>query len=200
MERRREAFWLDPLFFLHQHRVERGDAHQPGHERRVFDRVPGPVAAEGEGDVGPVAAHGDADAEEENGGERPRQGRAHPLGKSLFPEGCDGKGKGHDHRRKARKQHGRVNRHPRVLEQVVKALSVRRHEAGILLEDGRVRKLLRQGEEGGGADLEGAELEAGHHRQEEELADAHHGHHGRFVFPLHVGNQRAAYGAHHQNP
>jgi hypothetical protein len=55
-----------PLFLDH-HRVQVRRAGEPGHERRVLHRVPGPVAAPAEHLVGPAAAEHDADREEEPG-------------------------------------------------------------------------------------------------------------------------------------
>ena len=54
-----------PALLLHHDRVQERGAGQPRQQRRVLDRVPGPVAAPAQLGVGPARAEQDADAEEE---------------------------------------------------------------------------------------------------------------------------------------
>ena len=75
-----------------------------------------------------------------------------------------------------------MDRHPVVLEEVVEAVAVGRDEAG-LLEHGRVGELGGERLERRDADGERAEVDPGHHRQHEELAEGEDGEDGRLERP-----------------
>ena len=68
-----------PAPLLHHHRVQVGGAGEPRQERRVLDRVPGPVAAPAEHLVGPPRAEHDADGQEAPGEQRPPPGLDEPA-------------------------------------------------------------------------------------------------------------------------
>ena len=65
-------------FFRYSKGVNQGGADQPGHERRVFHRIPEPPAAPAELIIGPPASHHDADREEHPGDRGPGARPARP--------------------------------------------------------------------------------------------------------------------------
>ena len=52
---------------------------EPGEQRGVFDRIPGPVATPAEFDVSPLRAQDDADGEEKPGEQRPSPRGVDPV-------------------------------------------------------------------------------------------------------------------------
>ncbi len=84
-----------PPLLLDHDRVQEGGADQPRHQRRVLDRVPGPVAAPAELGVGPAGAEQQAEAEEGPGDQGEAAGGADPGGvESAGDQGADAKAKG----------------------------------------------------------------------------------------------------------
>ena len=143
---------------LDHHRVQEGGADQPRHQRRVLDRVPGPVAAPAELGVGPAGAEQQAEAEEGPGDQGEAAGGADPGGVELAgDQGADGEGEGDREGDVPRVEHRRVDHHARVLQQRVEADAVGRHRAQL----------------GEGVDAAGEEHQAG-----EEARDPGH-HRGR---------------------
>ena len=64
-----------PAPLLDHDRVQERGPRQPRHQRRVLDRVPGPVPAPSELGVGPARAEQEAEAEERPGDQREAAGR-----------------------------------------------------------------------------------------------------------------------------
>jgi hypothetical protein len=64
---------------LHERAVQVRRAREPRHERRVLDRVPGPIAAPAELLVAPQAAEQEAEREESPGDHRPGARHVDPL-------------------------------------------------------------------------------------------------------------------------
>src|ERR1700721_891421 len=62
-------------FFLHHGGVQEGGAGEPGHERRIFNRIPSPVAAPTEHGVGPVSPEKNSAGEERPGMGAPAAGK-----------------------------------------------------------------------------------------------------------------------------
>ena len=149
---------------LDHHRVQRGGGEEPRHEAGVLDGVPGPPAAEAERLVRPVAAHHDADSKHAAARQRPRERGPHPLRVAALPEPGHGEGEWHHQQREAEEERRRVNDHPRVLEEVVEALALGRHEAGHL-QHGRLGKLLGEAHERADADRQRPQLQADDHRE-----------------------------------
>ncbi len=110
---------------LDHDRVEKRRAREPREQRRVLDRIPRPVAAPPELDVGPPHAERDADREEEPAQQRPAPHRRQPLRvEAARDEGSDRVGERNRRRDIAEVEHRRVDRHPRVLELRVHAAPV----------------------------------------------------------------------------
>ncbi len=140
--------------------VEQGGRRQPGDERGVLDRVPGPVAAEAEHDVGPPGAEADAQAEEEPAEHGPLLRALHPeLVAAAEQQRADGEGERHREADVADEQRRRVQHHARVEEQRVEA---ERHGAGFGREE-RVGAAVEDHERGehGGDDAEHRDGAAG---------------------------------------
>ena len=113
------------LFFLDHHRVQKSRAGQPGQQGGIFDRIPTPVPAPAEHDVGPFAAQELACAQEKPREQGPAARGANPFFVDLpGQERGHGKGVGHDEAHIAVVEHGGVYRHDRVDEQGVHTRSV----------------------------------------------------------------------------
>ena len=147
---------------LQQHAVHQRRRCEPRHERGVLDRVPTPVAAPAQGHVGPVSAEQDRASERDDGEQRPREGGAHPLVVPTPPQRGDRERERHRGRGVAEEHDGRVDRHPRVLQQGVEPLAVERHLSQRQPVEETERRLLQQdeeqGDEGGVVDDERAVL------------------------------------------
>ncbi len=124
---------------LDHHRVQVRRPGEPGHERRVLHRVPGPVAAPAELHVGPPPAQQDPDREEEPGEEHPAARAADPrVVQTPGDERRHREGEGDRQSHVAQVEARRVDHHRRVLEQRVEAPPVMRNvEARKLLEGAR---------------------------------------------------------------
>src|SRR5208282_809594 len=100
-------------------------AGDPGHERGVFHRVPGPVAAPTEDGVGPVGAEKDADGLEGPGHHGPAASDVDP-----FLAGITAKERGESEGERDREsgvaevEVRRMNGHFRILEQRVEPVAV----------------------------------------------------------------------------
>ena len=68
----------DPAPLVDEGGVQVRGGEQPGHERRIFNRVPRPVATPTEHIVGPPAAEDDADGQAQPGYEHPAAQRRAP--------------------------------------------------------------------------------------------------------------------------
>ena len=159
------------------------DQGEPGDERGVLHRVPGPEAAEAEGFVGPGTAHEDARTQHHHPEEGPRQGRGHPVAQAALPQPGDRVGEGHQRGREAQEQRGRMDGHPVVLQQRVKtaAISELRDALQVVGQGGPrqadvLRKLADQ-QEGTAADADLAEVNAQQHGGQEGLYQREDGHH-----------------------
>ncbi len=140
---------------LHHHRVEVGGGREPGQERGVLDRVPGPEAAPAQHLVAPPGAHGDADGEAAPGQQRPASGLDQPpLPQAAGDEGGDGKRERDGEPYVAQVQDRRVDQHQRVVLQ-------QRVGTGAVQRDGADRA------EGVGRTDEQAEEEDRHHQDAE---------------------------------
>ena len=108
--------------------MQQGGAGQPGHKRGVFHRVPEPPAAPAQFVVGPPTAEHNAQAEEGPGhiGPGPRPARPGRVQTATEQRG-DGKGKGHAKTHVAHIQQRRMHDQPRVLQQRIQIVAVRRH-------------------------------------------------------------------------
>src|SRR2546430_11979803 len=73
-----------PALLLDHHRVEEGGHGEPRQQRRVLDRVPGPVATPPELDVGPPHPETDPDGEEQPGQEGPFADGDQPVHVEAF--------------------------------------------------------------------------------------------------------------------
>ena len=124
------------LLFGNDHRVEQCRADQPGHQRRIFDRVPEPPATPAEFVIGPVGSERDAEGERREGGERPdaRLFRPDAVNPSFHQAG---RGEREDEGVSdiAEVEHGRVDRECRVLQQRIEFCA---------LERGRVEPQVRR--------------------------------------------------------
>ena len=106
---------------MQQHRRQ-----QPGHEGGVLDRVPAPEAAPAQHFVGPIAADEDACAEESPGDEQPVARRFQPVEALFaFQQRAERIDEGHGQQRIADEDNRRMYGHPGVLQQRVKALTIR---------------------------------------------------------------------------
>ncbi len=119
------------LLFLDHHRVQERGAGQPGHQRGVLHRIPGPVAAPAQLDVGPVGTEQHAGAQRGPGEQRPAPSGAEPDVAGAAGDQCgDGEGEGDRECDVADVQRRRVDHHPVVLELRVEADAVGAHRAG----------------------------------------------------------------------
>ena len=96
--------------------VEEGDTGQPGEEGAVLDRVPGPVAAPPELDVGPVGTGDESDGQKDQAGHHVPAGDGQPVPHRPGQEGGDRHRHGHGQTDIAAVQKGRVVEHRRVAE------------------------------------------------------------------------------------
>ena len=145
--------------------VDHGDGDEPGEQARVLDRVPSPVAAPAEHDVGPHRAQADAHRQEDEGEQRDAVAQLDPaLGRVVAHQGGDGVGERDRHACVADEQGRRVQDHRPVLEQHVHA--PRRRDAdqlAVVADVGRVGQqegVVARGEQ--------------HDRHEEEQDDHRH--------------------------
>ena len=132
-ERRDDQRHVPPLqhaaLFLDHHRVQERRHGEPGQEARVLDRVPGPVPAPAELDVGPPHAQRDADREEQ-----PRE--QGPLPDGVDPAGVEPPGEQRRDREGERDrdadvaevEHRRMHHHAGVLQLRIEPVAVRRSE------------------------------------------------------------------------
>ena len=141
-----------PPLLLDHDRVQEGGAEQPRHQRRVLDRVPGPVAAPAELGVGPAGAKQEPEPKESPGDQGEAAGRADPLGvEAAGDEGADREGERHREGDVARVEHRRVDHHARVLEQRVEPDAIGRRWAQRREGIDVGREQHQPGEEGGDA-------------------------------------------------
>ena len=96
--------------------VEEGDAGQPGEEGAVLDRIPCPVAAPPELDVGPVGTGHESDGQQHQAGQHVPAGDGQPVPHRPSQEGGDGHRRGHRQSDVAAVQEGRVVEHRRMAE------------------------------------------------------------------------------------
>ena len=115
-----------PLFGRRE-RMDQGRADQPGHEGGVFHRVPEPPAAPAELVIGPPAAKRDADGQKHPGQDRPGPRPSGPGGvQPATEQGGDGKAKRHGKADIAHIKHRRMDDQPRVLQQRIQIIAIRR--------------------------------------------------------------------------
>ena len=112
--------------FLDHHRVDVGGPRDPRHQRRVLDRVPGPVAPPAEDLVRPAPPEHDPHREHAPGEERPASRRAEPGRAQLAGHErgeCEREGQGEAG--EARIQHDGMDHHHRMLEQGIQPVAIR---------------------------------------------------------------------------
>ena len=100
--------------------VHERHADEPREQASVLDRVPTPIAAPTEHDVGPYSAQADASAQEQPAGQHEARGALDPeLRRVLRDERGHGIGERHGQARVAHEQHGRMDSHGPMFEQLV---------------------------------------------------------------------------------
>ena len=105
---------------VHGEGVNHGDGDKPGEKRGVLDRVPAPVAAPAQADIGPHSAQANAGSEEDEGEKGDALAELNPaLGGVVAHEGSDGIGERHSHAGIADEQRRRMDGHSPVLQQRV---------------------------------------------------------------------------------
>ncbi len=115
--------------FHHDGRMQQRGGDQPGHERRVFDRVPEPEPAPAKLVIGPPGPQRDADGQEQPGGQRPGPHPARPGGiDAALDQRGDGKGERHRKPDIAEVQERRMEGQAGVLQQRVQILPVHRRK------------------------------------------------------------------------
>src|SRR6185437_12035243 len=112
--------------FLHHHRMQKRRPGQPWHQRRIFHRIPSPVAAPAQNRISPMRTHKDADCQEQPRHHRPAPRNVDPL-LTRIPH----------HQRAQRKrernreahipqiQQRRVHHHLGILQQRIQSKSIR---------------------------------------------------------------------------
>src|ERR1051325_10181837 len=102
-------------------------AHEPGHERRILDRIPEPPTAPAELVVSPETPERDTAGEKHpcNGGPWPRPARPGRV-KPAANQRRDRKSKSDGETNVAHVKHRRVSHHRRILEQRIEIATVRR--------------------------------------------------------------------------
>ena len=118
-----------PAALLQHHRVQERRGDQPGQQRDVLDRVPGPVPAPAQHGVGPERAERQSDGQEAPHGERPSADQRRPTARIRGPASSAAIAEGERHREpdEPEVQERRVHRHQRVvLQQRGRAPAVRR--------------------------------------------------------------------------
>jgi len=156
--------------------MEKGGPGQPGQKGGVFHRVPSPVTAPAQLDIGPLHAEDIADGQEEPGEEGPAPDALDPAFiQALVDQGRDGEGKGDSEGDEADIEAGGMEDHAGILQQGIEAVAVFGHE--------------RQFGEGVG--LEGGQIEK---KEGRELDDRHRGRHQlRMAFFVGVEHDDAEY-------
>src|SRR3990167_4252836 len=105
------------LLLLDHDRVDEGRRCEPRHERRVLDRVPRPVSAPSELEVGPARPQQEPHTQEGPGEERPFTGVLYPFVPQLPAEqSAHAEGERHAHADVAKVKRHRVYGHVCVLE------------------------------------------------------------------------------------
>ena len=163
-------------FFGDRQRMDQGGAEQPGDQRRILDRVPGPPAAPAKLVIGPPTAQCDADRQDCPGHIGPGARPARPGGvEAAAEQGGNGEGEHHGIAHIAHVQGGWVQNEADVLQGGVQVRAVvRRH-----------RHHAREG------------IRSGEHEQDVTRAEqAENAKHAGDKFPGHT----AAEHAHGQNP
>ena len=113
-----------PLFLDH-HRVQERRHREPGQEAGVLHRVPGPVAAPAQLDIGPPHAQRDADGEEEPRDQGPLPDGDDPAGvQPAAQQRRHGKGERDGDADVPEVEHRRVHDHADVLELRIEAAAV----------------------------------------------------------------------------
>ena len=108
------------LLFLDHHRMQVGGGSKPGHDRRVFYRVPGPVPAQAQDFIRPATTQEVAHGQKEPRGQSPAPRGADPHVPQLAGgQGGDSKGERHRSADISQVQAGRMDRHPVVLQERV---------------------------------------------------------------------------------
>ena len=117
------------LAFLDHDRMQQGGPGQPRHQGRVLHRVPGPVAAPTEFDVGPLSSQKEAGAQKRPGNEQPTAHGSQPVAVEVAGhQGGERKGERNRHADHTRVQHGRMDRHVGMLKNRVEAVAVSRRK------------------------------------------------------------------------
>ena len=117
-------------FFLHHHGMQKGSAGEPRHQRRVLNRVPGPVASPAEDGIGPVRAKKNSAGEKSPGHHRPAAGDVDPLLARILHRQCaQSKGKRNSESHIAEIKHRRMNHHLGILQQRIQPVSIRRQRS-----------------------------------------------------------------------
>ena len=149
---------------VHGEGVDHGDGDKPGEKRGVLDRVPAPIPAPTQADVGPHGTQTDTGGKEDEGEQGDALAELNPaLGGVVAHEGGDGIGERHSHAGVADEQRRRVDGHGPVLQQRVHAPGSRLADkgAGGLVDIGAVSK------------NEGVVARAEQHDGDEEQKDGH---------------------------
>src|SRR4029077_20528287 len=107
------------------HGVKEGGASDPWEQRRVFDRVPGPVTAPAENGISPVRTEEDADGLEAPGDHGPTASDVNPFLAGIAPQKCcEREGEWNREAGVAEIQHGRMNHHLWILKQRVAGMDL----------------------------------------------------------------------------
>ena len=146
-----------PPLLLHHDRVEKGGAREPGHQARVFNRVPAPVSSPSQHAVGPVRAEKDPAGEEQPGHHRPAARDVDPfLAGVAHHQRAERKRERHRKSEIPEIEHRRVDHHLGILQQRVQAEAVLREGAGLDRKRGcgevqqQKEEHLDAGKDGGG--------------------------------------------------
>ena len=146
------------------HQVGMNTCHErnPGDQRGIFYRIPGPVARKRQCLIGPGAAHQNPCSKYRTGEKRPLQCRTQPVFVLPQPESRYRKCKGNQGAGKTQKQGWRVNRHPIVLQQGIQTIAFYFIQVIRLVENRRIHGIAQQ-IEGAGAEPEIAKPEPQNH-------------------------------------
>ncbi len=117
-------------FLLHHHGMQKRGADEPGHERRVFDRVPSPVPAPAQHSISPVCSEEDAASQQSPGDHGPAAGDVNPFVAGIpHDQRPEREGKGHGRSDVAEIEHRRMDDHLGILQKRIQAAAVRAQRA-----------------------------------------------------------------------
>ena len=111
--------------FLDHDRVQVGRGSEPGHERRILDRIPGPVPAPAQDFIGPAATENDARTQSQPREEAPAPSGSKPFRSESPSDECrESESKWRRKAGKAQVEHDRVNKHDRMLQKWIETRAV----------------------------------------------------------------------------